>query len=241
MANVIPAALLDNWMPICLSHNFNVITMLLLSINYSCQSRWCEKSKCMPVSTRNWKLNVKMNRTRISSHYKFASAVMIGFILTLYNVCSVWCSVQWGHVQYIRGILWIYRGIPWVHVHQRMFSTSEGYHEYIRGILWVHQADIMSTSGGYHEYIGGCSEHRRDIMIYIGDIMSTAREYHDSCGGANGWKPFINIGNRNVLMATPTWIMISPHKSCSPTFIMISLRRTEHPRWIYDIPLHKSW
>ena len=31
----------------------------------------------------------------------------------------------------------------------------------------------MSTSGGYHEYIGGCSVHRRDIMIHVGDTMST--------------------------------------------------------------------
>ena len=36
----------------------------------------------------------------------------------------------------------------------------------------------MSTSGGYHEYIGGCSVHRRDIMMnvggyheYIGDVQ----------------------------------------------------------------------
>ena len=27
----------------------------------------------------------------------------------------------------------------------------------------------MSTSGGYHEYIGGCSVHRRDIMMHIGE------------------------------------------------------------------------
>ena len=26
----------------------------------------------------------------------------------------------------------------------------------------------MSTSEGYHEYIGGCSVHRRDIMIHVG-------------------------------------------------------------------------
>ena len=32
----------------------------------------------------------------------------------------------------------------------------------------------MSTSGGYHEYIGGCSVHRRDIMMHVGDIMSTS-------------------------------------------------------------------
>ena len=40
----------------------------------------------------------------------------------------------------------------------------------------------MSTSGRYHKYIGEChayieggSEHRRDIMIYVGDIMNTSR------------------------------------------------------------------
>ena len=29
----------------------------------------------------------------------------------------------------------------------------------------------MSTSGGYHEYIGGCSVHRRDIMIHVGEQL----------------------------------------------------------------------
>ena len=32
----------------------------------------------------------------------------------------------------------------------------------------------MSTLGEYHEYIGGCSVHRRDIMICVGDTMSTS-------------------------------------------------------------------
>ena len=52
--------------------------------------------------------------------------------------------------------------------------------------------DIMSTLGECHEYTEGCSEHRRDIMIYIIIyiyylfIMSTSRGYNGSCGGANG-------------------------------------------------------
>ena len=29
----------------------------------------------------------------------------------------------------------------------------------------------MSTSGGYHEYIGGCSVHRKDIMIHVGEQL----------------------------------------------------------------------
>ena len=29
----------------------------------------------------------------------------------------------------------------------------------------------MSTSGGYHEYIGGCSVHRRDIMVHVGEQL----------------------------------------------------------------------
>ena len=32
----------------------------------------------------------------------------------------------------------------------------------------------MSTTGGYLEYIGGCSIHRRNLMIHVGDIMSTS-------------------------------------------------------------------
>ena len=41
----------------------------------------------------------------------------------------------------------------------------------------------MSTSGGYHEYIGGCSVHRRDIMIHVGEqldkILSISVENSD--------------------------------------------------------------
>ena len=37
--------------------------------------------------------------------------------------------------------------------------------QYIRG------RDTMSASGGYHEYIGGCSAHRRDIMIHVGSNL----------------------------------------------------------------------
>ena len=41
----------------------------------------------------------------------------------------------------------------------------------------------MSTSGGYHEYIGGCSVHRRDIMIHVGEkldkILSISIENSD--------------------------------------------------------------
>ena len=41
----------------------------------------------------------------------------------------------------------------------------------------------MSTSGGYHEYIGGCSVHRRDIMIHVGEqldkILSSSIENSD--------------------------------------------------------------
>ena len=33
--------------------------------------------------------------------------------------------------------------------------------------------DILSTSGDV-QCIGGCSVHRRNIMIYVGDIMSTS-------------------------------------------------------------------
>ena len=39
-------------------------------------------------------------------------------------------------------------------VDRGMFSTS---------------GDTMSTSGGYHEYIGGCSVHRKDIMMHVGE------------------------------------------------------------------------
>ena len=31
------------------------------------------------------------------------------------------------------------------------------------------------TSGGYHEYIGGCSVHRRDIMIHVGEQLESVQ------------------------------------------------------------------
>ena len=41
----------------------------------------------------------------------------------------------------------------------------------------------MSTSEGYHEYVGGCSVHRRDIMIHVGEqldkILSISIENSD--------------------------------------------------------------
>ena len=41
----------------------------------------------------------------------------------------------------------------------------------------------MSTSGGYREYIGGCSVHRREIMIHVGEqlekILSISIENSD--------------------------------------------------------------
>ena len=70
-------------------------------------------------------------------------------------------------------------------VHQEMFSTSGGYHEYIGGDIMeyiggcsVHRRDIMMNVGGYHEYIGGCSVHRRDTM-------STSGGYHEYIGGCS--------------------------------------------------------
>ena len=41
----------------------------------------------------------------------------------------------------------------------------------------------MMNVGGYHEYIGGCSVHRRDIMIHVGEqldkILSISIENSD--------------------------------------------------------------
>ena len=46
----------------------------------------------------------------------------------------------------------------------------------------------MSTSGGYHEYIGGCSVHRRDIMLHVGEqldkILSISIENSDVLNGS---------------------------------------------------------
>ena len=44
----------------------------------------------------------------------------------------------------------------------------------------------MNTMEDCHVYTEGFSEHRRDIIIYVGDIMSTSSGYNGSCGRANG-------------------------------------------------------
>ena len=43
-----------------------------------------------------------------------------------------------------------------------MFSTS---------------GDIIINVGGYHEYIGGCSVHRRDIMIHVGSNLIKSLQF----------------------------------------------------------------
>ena len=40
----------------------------------------------------------------------------------------------------------------------------------------------MNTLGAYLEYIGGCSVHRKDIVIHVGDIMSTSGGVQDIVG-----------------------------------------------------------
>ena len=66
-------------------------------------------------------------------------------------------------------------------------STLRGYLEYIGGCS-VHRRDIMIHVGGYHEYIRGCLVHWRDIMIHVGiprvyqGMFSTSEGYHDACG-----------------------------------------------------------
>ena len=47
-------------------------------------------------------------------------------------------------------------------VNRGMFSTS--------GDIMMNVGDTMSTSGDV-QYIGGCSVHRRDIMIHVGDQL----------------------------------------------------------------------
>ena len=67
----------------------------------------------------------------------------------------------------------------------------------------------MMNVGGYHEYIGGCSVHRRDIMIHVGEQLDKILS--------------ISIENPDVLMISPR---------CThyiPDVLMVSLRCTEHP------------
>ena len=67
----------------------------------------------------------------------------------------------------------------------------------------------MSTSGGYHEYIGGCSVHRRDIMIHVGEqldkILSISIENSDvlnipRCTEHTLYRVFISHTNCNTLL-----------------------------------------
>ena len=62
-----------------------------------------------------------------------------------------------------------------------------GYHEYIGGIPRVHW--------GYHKYIGGCSLLLGDIMMHVGEQVDKSLS--------------IYIEDPDVLMISPTCIMIS--------------------------------
>ena len=110
-----------------------------------------------------------------------------------------------------------------------------------RGDIMSTSGDIMSTSGGYHEYIGGYHE-------YIGGYHDTdVGAYHDKCGGYHEYIGGCSVHrgyHPDVLMVSPTFIMICPHISimispdvlniprCThdiPDVLMVSLRCTEHP------------
>ena len=81
----------------------------------------------------------------------------------------------------------------------------------------------MSTSGGYHEYIGGCSIHRRDIMIHVGEQLDKILS--------------ISIENSNVLNIPrcthdiPRCTHDIPRctHDIPPDVLMVSPRCTEHP------------
>ena len=97
------------------------------------------------------------------------SALVLSFMITLYNVCLVhggnFLSTS-GGVKYIGGY----------HDSCGDIMSASGDVQYIRG-------DIMSTSGisrymwGYHEYIRGCSVHW--------GTMSTSRGYHEYIRGCS--------------------------------------------------------
>ena len=102
--------------------------------------------------------------------------------------------------------------------------------------------DIMSTLGGYHEYIGGCSVHWRDIMIHVGeqlhkilsisiensDVLNIPLCTHDIPPDVLMIFPRCTHGSPDVLMASPTCIMISPS--------VLNI-----PRCTHDIPPMYSW
>ena len=85
-------------------------------------------------------------------------------------------------------------------------STS-GDVQYIGGIM-IHVGDTMSTSG--------------DTMSTSGDIMSTSGGYHEYIGGCSVHRGMFSTSEFSIEIER----ILS---SCSPTYIMISLRCTEHP------------
>ena len=83
----------------------------------------------------------------------------------------------------------------------------------------------MSTSGGYHEYIGGCSVHRRDIMIHVGEQLDKILS--------------ISIENSDVLNIPRCIHDISDVLMISPDVLMVSPRCTEHPPCTHEhLPMY---
>ena len=105
-------------------------------------------------------------------------------------------------VQYIGGISW---------VHRVTFSKSVGYHEYMGGGGGVVDRGMLSASkgyhdacGGYHEYIGGCSVHE-DFQCKPKAFLKLFPWYPLMYS----WYPFDVLTTLDVLMISPTWIMVS--------------------------------
>ena len=150
-------------------------------------------------------------------------------------------STSEGSHEYIGGIPWVHRG--------DIMSTS-GNVQYIGGISWYMWGDTMSTSGDV-QYIGGIPwVHRGISWVHRGDIMSTLGDVQYIGVFNRNWKDFIKLLPHMyhdippMYWTSPDVLMISPWCThdippmywtspdvlmVSPTFIMISLRRTEHP------------
>ena len=159
-------------------------------------------------------------------------------MFTVYNLYSV----NWGifstsrDVQYMGGY---HEYIGACSVHQRI---SLGYHAYIGGVQYIREISLAhwggggGGGGGYHEYTGWCSAHQMDIMMHLGEQLDKSFQLllktpmYSWYPTMYSWYPMMYWTSLNVLMVSPTCIMISPNVLNIP-------QCTEHPPMYSWYPL----
>ena len=174
---------------------------------------------------------------------------------TLYNVCSVhrgMFSTSGGYHEYIGGYHEYTGSVQYIGGYH---DACGGYHEYIVGcsvhwrIPWVHRRiswvhwGMFSTSGDIMMHVGEQVDKNLSIFIENPNVLNIPRCTHDipRCTHGTHGIPPMYWTSPDVLMVSPTCIMISPMYWTSPDVLMISpLCTYGSPPMYWTSPMY-SW